>query len=75
MYPTVVPPEVQEKLSKDKEAKNDEEEKLPLNCLPGLKRKTDKQRFIIKVYAILTIMLFITFGLTLVTMKSEGKIS
>lgn len=41
--------------------------------MPGLKGKTDKQRFIIKVYAILTVMLFITFGLTLVTMKSQGK--
>lgn len=66
----MVPIEVQEKLKKDKEEKSEEEERLPLNCLPGLKGKTDKQRFIIKVYAILTIMLFFTFGLTLLTMKS-----
>lgn len=38
-----------------------------LNCVPGLKGKTDRQKFIIKVYSLLTMELFLTFGFIVVT--------
>ena len=47
--------------------------KLCLNCVPGLKGKTNRQKFIIKVYGILTAQLAITFTFIFLTMVIPSK--
>ena len=63
-----VPPEILAEIEKDKAAARLEKENLPLNCVPGLRGKSNRQKFIIKVYSFLTIELFITFGFILITL-------
>ena len=46
---------------------------LCLNCVPGLEGKEEKQKFIIKVYALLVMQLTITVGFVLITLLSEGN--
>ena len=57
---------------KDGIRKKSLKEKLRLNCVPGLKGKTKRQQFIIKVYSLLTIELLITFGFILATMLIDS---
>ncbi|TNV79123.1 hypothetical protein FGO68_gene6422 [Halteria grandinella] len=66
-YPVEIPPEVLAELEEDQVSIKNEKDKLPLNCVPGLKGKSNKQKFIIKVYTLLTIELLITFGFVLAT--------
>jgi hypothetical protein len=42
MYPQGVPPEVLKEIQKDKIEKSVRKNKLCLNCVPGLKGKTNK---------------------------------
>ena len=71
-YPVDVPPEVKAELEEDQVEVKNEKEKLPLNCVPGLKGKTNRQKFIIKVYTLLTVELLITFGFVLATFCVPG---
>lgn len=72
MYPQGVPPEVLQEIEKDRMEKKAKKNKLCLNCVPGLKGKTNRQKFILKVYGILTAQLFITFSFIFITMLTPG---
>ena len=47
-------------------------EALPLNCVPALNRKTDKQMFVIKVYGLLTCTLAFTMLASVIVYTSAG---
>ncbi len=68
-----VPPEVLAQISKDSVEKKIRKKKMILNCVPGLKGKSNRQKFILKVYALLTLELIVTFGFVLITMLSPSK--
>jgi FtsH-binding integral membrane protein len=74
MYPSGVPPEVLKELEKDRIEKTVKKNSLCLNCVPGLKGKTNRQKFILKVYGILTVELLITFAFIFLTMVFPSKI-
>ena len=73
MYPNGVPPEVLREIEKDKIEKVVRKNSLCLNCVPGLKGKTKRQQFILKVYGILTAELLLTFTFVLITMLTPSK--
>jgi hypothetical protein len=54
-YPQGVPDEVLAEIERDKIEKKTKKRKLLLNCVPGLNGKANKQKFVFKVYAILSI--------------------
>lgn len=68
-----VPQDVLDEIHKDQVEKKIKKQKLLLNCVPGLKGKSKRQKFILKVYALLTLELVITFGFVLITMLSPSK--
>ena len=74
-YPQGVPPEVLEEVERARIEKKNRKEKLVLNCVPGLKGKTNRQKFIIKVYIILLIQLTFTFTWVGVTSRVDSKIA
>eukprot|EP00347_Sterkiella_histriomuscorum_P008860 403343467 len=67
-YPNQVPPEVQAELEAQQIENQRLKKRLCLNFVPGLEGKTNKQKFIIKVYSLLFMMLGVTFGFTLITL-------
>jgi FtsH-binding integral membrane protein len=72
-YPNGVPPEVLQEVERARIEKKARKERLVLNCVPGLKGKTSRQKFIIKVYCILVIQLTITFSWVGVTSNVDSK--
>lgn len=54
-YPMSVPQDVLEQVEEQEAKEKAEESKKCLNFFPGMKGKTDKQRFIIKVYSLLCV--------------------
>eukprot|EP00347_Sterkiella_histriomuscorum_P021452 403333927 len=69
-YPNEVPPEVMAQIELDNIEQKSRKQKLLLNCVPGLRGKTNKQKFIFKVYTLLSIQLLITFTFVLITMTN-----
>lgn len=69
-----MPDEVLAEIEKDKIEKKTKKKKLILNCVPGLKGKTNKQKFVFKVYGILSLQLLITFTIVIITMTNDSKI-
>lgn len=68
-----MPLEVLEEIERQKIEKKVKKNGLCLNCVPGLHGKTSKQKFIIKVYALLAIQLLITFGFVIATFFVPSK--
>jgi FtsH-binding integral membrane protein len=68
-----VPPEVLKEIENDRIAKSVRKGALCLNFVPGLKGKTNRQKFILKVYGILSIQMLITFAFIVLTMLVPSK--
>lgn len=64
---------MQEQLEADRIRNAREKKVLCLNFVPGLEGKSNRQKFIIKVYSLLTIELLFTFGFILTTFLVPSK--
>ena len=71
-YPTGINPELVSKVAKDKKKEKKEQSKAILNKVGALRDDPDRQRFVIKVYGIVSAQLSLTVLATAIIYNSES---